>query len=221
LRTLILNFKNYNEVLGRASMQLARAAEQVAAKTDVEIILAPPTTMLGAVAAVVKLPVFAQAVDSAPLGQTTGAVPARMVKASGASGTLLNHSERRLVGPELEKAFSAAREAGLKVCLCSATVEEAVKVSALAPEYLALEPPELIGTGVAVSRARPELISESVKSLRTASYKGSILCGAGIVGGDDVTKAIGLGAEGVLVASSVVKAKNWGIKILELARPLE
>ena len=34
------------------------------------------------------------------------------------------------------------------------------------------------------------------------------LCGAGIVSGEDVKKAIELGTRGVLVASSIVKSKD-------------
>jgi len=46
------------------------------------------------------------------------------------------------------------------------------------------------------------------------------LCGAGIVTGEDVAAAVKLGAKGVLVASGIVKAKNWIKVIEELAVPL-
>ena len=44
-----------------------------------------------------------------------------------------------------------------------------------------------------------------------------LLCGAGIVSGQDVRKAIELGSEGILVASGIVKAKNWSGIIDEFA----
>jgi triosephosphate isomerase len=56
--------------------------------------------------------------------------------------------------------------------------------------------------------------------VRKTGYSGKILCGAGIVSGEDVRKAVELGAEGVLVSSSVVKASDWDGKLRELAEPL-
>jgi triosephosphate isomerase len=43
-----------------------------------------------------------------------------------------------------------------------------------------------------------------------------LLCGAGIVSGEDVAAAIRLGTQGILVASSVVKAQDWRAKLREL-----
>ncbi len=85
---------------------------------------------------------------------------------------------------------------------------------------MAIEPPELIGSGVAVSRARPELVERTVSVVRGTGFRGRILCGAGIVTGEDVEKAVRLGADGVLAASSVVKARDWESKVRELARSL-
>ena len=48
-----------------------------------------------------------------------------------------------------------------------------------------------------------------------------VLCGAGITNGDDVIAAQKLGADGILVASGVVKAKDPHIALLDLARSLK
>jgi len=45
-----------------------------------------------------------------------------------------------------------------------------------------------------------------VKRIRSVNPEVGILCGAGITTGEDVYAALKLGAEGVLVASGVVKA---------------
>ena len=71
-----------------------------------------------------------------------------------------------------------------------------------------------------MSKARPELVQKTVASVRKTGYGGKILCGAGIVSGEDVTKAVELGVDGVLVASSVVKAPDWESQVTELARSL-
>ena len=36
-----------------------------------------------------------------------------------------------------------------------------------------------------------------------------LLCGAGIVTAEDVERAIELGSHGILVASGIVKSRNW------------
>ena len=220
-RTLILNFKNYSEALGAKSLELSRAAERVSSVVDVEIMVAPPTPMIGAVASAVNNRVFSQKADVGVVGKSTGALIPESIKAAGAAGSLLNHSEARVPPPGLSTLVARLKSVGLEVCLCAQTPREVKKLAALSTEYLAFEPPELIGGGVAVSRARPELIEDCVKEARSAAYRGKILCGAGIVDGEDVRIAVKLGVDGVLVSSSVVKAMNWDGKITELALALQ
>jgi triosephosphate isomerase len=82
---------------------------------------------------------------------------------------------------------------------------------------IAVEPPELIGSGIAVSKAKPEIITETVSRIRRINNDVVILCGAGITSGEDVRGALRLGTQGVLVASGVVKAKNQAAAIEDLA----
>lgn len=217
MKTLLVNFKNYPEVLGEGSVRLAEAVRRV---EGVDTIVAPPTPMLAKVASIVKVKVYSQSVGSESGDKSTGAILPEAVRGAGGAGTILNHSESRRPLAELRTLLPRVAKAGLDVCLCSQTAEEAATLASLAPRYVAIEPPELIGTGVAVSKARPELIEETVRSVRKTGFKGQILCGAGIVDGEDVRKAVELGSDGVLVASSVVKAKDWGAKVGELARSL-
>lgn len=83
-------------------------------------------------------------------------------------------------------------------------------------------PPELIGTGKAVSKERPEVISRTVELVSRISKGVHVITGgAGIESGSDVSAALSLGGtQGVLVASAIVKARNWRDKITELALPL-
>ncbi len=221
MKTLLLNLKNYPEVLGDGAVKFAQAAAKVAAKTKVEVVVSPPNSMLALVATRVSIPVFCQSVGMESGEKTTGADLPEAVVAAKAVGTLLNHSEARKPHAELRQLVPRVRGLGLKVCLCARSAEESVALSALGPEYMAVEPPELIGSGIAVSRAKPEIVRGTVEGLRRAAYRGRILCGAGIVDGEDVKKAVALGADGVLVSSSVVKARDWEGKISELALSLE
>jgi len=215
-RTFIVNFKNYPEVMGAGSLRLATVAAGLAPRLGVELVLAPPTPMLHSVSSAVSLPVFSQRVDLGEQGKSTGATIPESVKAAGCSGSILNHSESRVPFPVLAETIGRMKSLGLRSCACAETSREAAKISKLDPEFLAIEPPELIGTGRAVSKASPELITESASAVAKAGYKGSFLCGAGIVTGDDVAAAIKLGTEGILVASSVVKAQDWSSKLAEL-----
>ena len=217
---MIVNCKNYPEVLGEGSVRLALAVSKVSQSMNVNAIIAPPTPMLGLVSSMTKARVFSQAVAINTGDKTTGATTPESVKAAGATGTILNHSESRRPPSELSRLVPRVAGLGLEVCLCAQTSQEAARLARLSPAYIAVEPPELIGTGVAVSKARPELIERTVSSVRKAGYAGRILCGAGIVSGEDVEKAVELGSDGVLVASSVVKARDWDAKVSELANSL-
>ena len=217
----IINFKNYGEILGEGGLRLVEAAERVSGSLDVSIVVAPPVPMLYAVASRARIPVFSQRVDNGDEGKSTGSVIPEALKESRCAGSILNHSESRVPLESIGQIIPRMGRLGLSTCLCAESAAEVSAMAALSPEFLAIEPPELIGTGVAVSKARPEVVSGSVEAARGRGYRGRVLCGAGIVSGEDAGAAIRLGAGGILVASSVVKAKNdWEAKIRELASAL-
>ncbi len=215
---ILINFKCYLEATAERAVSLAKAAERAAQETGVSVAVAPQFQDIGLVAKQVTVPVFAQHVDGVKPGSHTGHILAESVKAAGALGTLLNHSERRLVLSEIETGISRAKEAGLRTCVCANTSAVSGAVSAIGPDMVAVEPPELIGSGIAVSKAQPEIITETVKRIRAVNHSVVILCGAGITSGGDVAAAIKLGSQGVLVASGVVKAKNQFDAVLDLAQ---
>jgi triosephosphate isomerase len=220
MKTLIVNFKNYPGVLGDGSVRLALAMERVAETLEVEMIAAPPPPFLALVASKTKIQVYSQTVSGKAGDKTTGAILPEAARAAGAKGTILNHSESKSAPPELLALVPRLVGMGMGVCLCAETSQEATALAPLGPKYIAIEPPELIGSGVAVSKAKPELVERTVTEVRKSGYGGRILCGAGIVSGEDVAKAVELGVDGVLVASSVVKAAAWESKVRELANSL-
>ena len=220
--TLIINFKNYREVLGKRSLILAEEAERVSeGRTGVEVIVCPPSPVLQSVAGGVGIAVFSQKLEEGEEGKSTGAMIPESVLEAGCRGSILNHSEARTGVDTIGRLVARARGIGLRICVCAENAEEMVAISRFAPEFLAIEPPELIGTGISVSKARPGLIKDSVEMVRQAGFTGKILCGAGIVTGDDARAAMRLGAEGVLVASSIVKAGAREMKIREIIEALE
>jgi triosephosphate isomerase len=220
LPILIINFKTYPEVSGLKAVKLARYAESVAKEMSVSIAVSPPTPNLASVAAEVNLPVLAQHVDPVKPGGTTGYAPVELIKDAGAVGSLINHSEHRIPRKLVAATVEKLNELGMTSVVCAGTLREVVPLAKLKPTFLAVEPPELIGSGIAVSRARPELISDSVKAVSKAAPSVEVICGAGVVDGNDVASALKLGARGVLVASGIVKADDVPAKIREMADPL-
>jgi triosephosphate isomerase (TIM) len=217
---LIVNFKNYPEVLGAGAAKLAAEAERAAEKTGADIVVAPPSPSIALVASRVGIPVFAQSLDPDEGDRTTGAFIPEAARAFGATGSILNHSEARVGATVLKRLIPRLKVLSLKSCVCARTSREAGNLSGLKPDFIAVEPPELIGSGVAVSKARPRVVSSAVADLRERGFRGKVLCGAGITDGADVAKALELGADGVLVSSAIVKAPDWGRKLEELARSL-
>jgi len=205
---LVVNFKTYPEGSGARAVALAELCERAATSSGVQIIVCPPMVDLARVAHHVKIPVFAQHVDPVPAGSTTGHSPLEAVASAGAKGTLLNHAEHRLRLSEISALIEAVRRAGLQSIVCADTLATSRACAAMGPDFVAIEPPELIGGEVSVTTARPEVVQGTVEAIRSINPKVRVLCGAGVRTGADVATALRLGTIGVLLASGVVLAKE-------------
>jgi len=215
----IINCKNYEEISGSQITKFVKIAEKISKKYNVKIAIAPPQHLLGQVAAS-KILIFAQHLDDSKVGSTTGFMIPELVKKSKINGSLINHSEHRISSKEISALVNKLRKLKMISVVCVKNVAEAKKYAKLNPDYIAIEPPELIGSGRAVSKEKPELITNAVIAVNGSKHKTKLLCGAGIVSGNDVQKAIQLGAKGILVASGIVKAKNWNKIIDEFAKAM-
>ena len=214
---MVVNFKTYMEATGKRAIEVAKVAEDVSRETGVTIVVAPQFTDIEPVSKTVDIPVFSQHIDAVKPGAHTGHVLAEAVKSAGADGSLLNHSERRINPSEITESVKLCAEADLRSLVCADTTEASVGIAKMMPDMIAIEPPELIGTGISVSKARPELITESVNEIRKLNRGVKVLCGAGVTSAEDVSKAIELGSEGVLVASGIVKSKDPRIVLQRMA----
>ncbi|MEM2185688.1 MAG: triose-phosphate isomerase [Thermofilaceae archaeon] len=217
---ILINFKCYREASGKRGLELARVAEQISRETGVCIAVAPQLTDLAFIASQVEIPVFSQHVDDVEPGSHTGHVTLEAIRDAGAVGTLINHSERRVRADQIDVVVKKARTLNLTTVVCTNTPEVTAAMAALGPDMVAIEPPELIGTGIPVSRAKPEVVTSSVELVRRVNPQVRVLCGAGITTGEDVAAALRLGTVGVLLASGVVKAKDWRKAIFDLIEPI-
>ncbi len=217
---IIVNFKTYKESTGDNAIKLAEICNKIAEETKTSIAVAAQSTDIYRIAKIVSMPVLSQHIDAISFGKNTGFLLPESVRQAGAEATLLNHSEHRLDFDVLKSSIERARQARLKTVVCAKNVEDAKKIASLNPDFIAVEPPELIGSNISVSEAKPEVISDAVKAIKSINNKIKVLCGAGIHNKDDVKKSIELGAEGILVASGVVKAENQESALRDLINGL-
>jgi len=215
----IINCKNYDEVSGEKITKLVKTAQKISRKYGIKIAVAPPQHLLSQVASS-RIPILAQHVDDSKVGSTTGFMIPELLKKSKVKGSLINHSEHRISSKEIEHLVKRLRKLRIISVVCVKNVAEALKYAKLNPNYIAIEPPELIGSGKAVSKERPELITRAAIAVKSAKNQTKLLCGAGIVSGEDVKQSMILGSKGILVASGIIKAKNWQKIIEEFAKAM-
>ena len=215
----IINCKNYDEVAGEKIIKLAKLSEKISKKYKTPIAIAPPHHLIPLITKF-RITILTQHLDDKKVGSTTGFMVPEIVKKSKIDGSIINHSEHRITEKEIKSLVKRLKKLKLRTVLCVKNVSEAKRYAKLNPTYIAIEPPELIGTGRAISTERPQLITNAVDAVRSAKNSTKLLCGAGIVSGDDVARAKELGSKGILVASGIVKAKNWEKIIGEFSRAL-
>ncbi|MCE4616993.1 MAG: triose-phosphate isomerase [Desulfurococcales archaeon] len=216
---LVVNFKAYPTSHGQKALEMAKAAFHVSNQVETEIILVPPHTEIYRISQVYSQ-TYGQPPDISGQGAYTGRVSLEMIVSAGAKGVLINHSEKKIPYNMLVQMISNAKRYGLKTIVCAETPVEAKAIALAEPDYIAIEPPELIGTGIPVSKAKPEIITQSIDAVSKINPSIPVLAGAGITNGDDAYTAIQLGAAGVLVASAVMKHKEPQSKLNELATAL-
>lgn len=212
---ILINYKAYRKATGNNTEALTEKIESASKKTEREVAVAPQTADLNRVKSE-ELQLFSQHVDPVDTGSHTGSNQIKAVKDTGATGTLINHSEKRLETEKIKKTVEKCSKNDITTVVCAQTPEECEKYADFNPDYIAFEPPELIGGDVSVSKSEPELIEEAVEK---SGYV-STLTGAGIKTREDVEKSIELGCEGVLVASGVIKSEDVEKEVLELCNGL-
>jgi len=213
---IVVNFKGYSKAMGEKAEELAEICAKVSEDTGKEIVICPQPQDIQRVSGK-GVEVFAQHVSRKDTGSHTGHVMAEGVKRAGAEGVMIDHSERRLEPEIIEKTVEKAKELELDTILCAKTPDEVEQYSKFRPDYISIEPPELIGGETAVSTARPEMIRDSVE--KTAEGV-KTLAGAGIKSREDVEKSVELGCAGILVASGIVKAEKPEEALRDLCKGL-
>ncbi|MDR2873375.1 MAG: triose-phosphate isomerase [Methanobrevibacter sp.] len=213
---VILNFKTYIESSGANGLNLAKALEIVADETGINMVAGPQTVDIYKIKEETRIPIVAQHIDNVNPGGHTGSNLLECLKESGVDGSLINHSEKRMTLADIDENIKKLNNNDLTSIVCTNNVNTSEAVANFKPDFIAVEPPELIGSGISVSQAEPEVVEGTVKRVKSVNKNIKVLCGAGISTGDDMKAALDLGAEGVLLASGIILSKDPKQALLDL-----
>jgi triosephosphate isomerase len=203
---------------GGAVLELAKHADAMSKKYDVQIVFTPQYVDISLVAREMKrVLVFAQHMDSLPVGRGIGSVLPEAVKAAGAAGVLLNHIERRLSMDELRRTMQRADEVGLATMVCADNLEDAVVIARMNPNIIIAESPDLIGVGKREDNDQ-QAIAKINRAVWLVNPEIRVLHGAGISSGRDVYDVIAAGAQGAGSTSGIIMAKNPFAMLEEMIR---
>ena len=157
--TIVLNVKTYSEATGDKAVEIGLLMDKISQETGASMAIAVQATDITICSSRLKIPVFAEHIDPIKPGSHTGWTLPEAVKNAGAIGTLINHSEHRLKLADIDVCITRAKELGLDHIVCSNNVATSKAIAAFSPNFVAVEPPELIGGDISVTAAESNLSS--------------------------------------------------------------
>ena len=193
---------------GEGLLVLARHADAMSRKYGVQVILTPQHVDIAPLARELRdVRVFAQHMDHLPVGRGVGSVLPEAVRAAGAVGVMLNHTEKKLRREDLEQTMQRAAEVGLATMVCADDLDEARAIARLRPDIIIAEAPGQIGAG---RRGEDDagVISRINRAVWEVDPGIRVLHGAGISSGQDVYSVIAAGAQGTGSSSGIFRAAD-------------
>ena len=206
--------KNY--IYGDAVLEYARAADAASKEHDVDVLFVAPYTELRRVRENTdRLIVLAPYMDALQPGRGIADVLPEALKAAGAQGVVLNHSERPMTLNAIRKTIDRANELDLLTFICADSIVEAQALALFHPDILNPEPTELIGSGNVSDMGYVREVIRAVKSIDR-----SILVeqAAGITTSQQVYDFIMVGSEAVGSASGILNSANPYALLNEMIR---
>jgi triosephosphate isomerase (TIM) len=228
-----INFKNYTSGIGEKQRELLDFLESLSATNNPSssipnskflipnsIQLVVPPTELSPIWQKYNFPLWSEHCDPVKNSKSTGWISTEQIKEAGGIGTMLNHSEHRLPFSVIKQTTEICHEHNLKVLICCENEKEAIMYSGLHPEFLAYEPPELIANKTQSVTSKTKEIRQIVSFLKSSSPTPyslptiTFLIGAGIRSKEDIKIGKSLGAQGILISSSIMEGSHEEIKKL-------
>lgn len=192
---------------GKELLELVRRIDEIAQKYSMDVIVDPQTVDIKMIADNTsdRIRLYAQHMDSIPVGRGMGEALAEALKEAGAEGVMINHAEKKLSLAAVKESIKRADEAGLATMVCADSLEEIREIAYMAPNILVAEPTELIGSGKAVDK---EYVDNCIDIIKSINKDILVLPSAGIASGKDCYNIVSLGADASGSSSGIVKAPD-------------
>jgi triosephosphate isomerase (TIM) len=212
---IFVNYKSGQGAIGENALKLTEALKEAQEETSIKIIPVPHDFDFQACFEVWEGEMWAQNADRG-YGDT-GRNDPETLSDLGVSGVFLNHSEHKFERWEdLELVVDDCRTFGLTSLVFGGTFDEMLKLAQLGPDFIAYEPPELVGSkDTSVARSKPEVIGEVAELAKRNNIP--LIVGAGVKDVSDVEVCVRLGASGIAISSAIVNAEDPKAAVLELA----
>lgn len=213
---LVVNPKSY--LYGAKSLELALAADQVAADTGLEIYFTCPYADIRMIKEKTKnIIVCAQSLDPLVPGRGMGHVLPESLKEAGAGAVFLNHAENPKTLTDLYACIKRAKELDLVTIVCADSTVEAKAVACMGADIVLAEPTDLIGTGHV---ADDSYTIETVKALHEISLHVLVMIASGVSTAEDCYHVISLGADGTGATSGILNAPDPAQRVREMAEAI-
>jgi triosephosphate isomerase len=206
IRTPFFETSVKNYIYGDAVLEYAKAADAASKEYDVDVLFVAPYTEIRRVKENTdRLIVFAPYMDAIKPGRGIADVLPEALKAAGAQGVVLNHSERPMTLNTIKKNIDRANELDLLTFVCADTIAEAQALALLHPDILNPEPTELIGSGN-VSDMR--YVRDVIRAVKSIDQSILVEQAAGITTAQQVYDFIMAGSEAAGSASGILNSAN-------------
>lgn len=213
---LIVNPKSY--LYGNASLELAKAADQVAADTGLQIYFTCPYADIRLIKENTEhVIVCAQSMDPLTPGRGMGHVLPESLKEAGAEAVFLNHAENQKTLAELYATIKRAKELDMITVVCADSTAEAKAAACMDADIVLAEPTDLIGTGQV---AEDSYTTETVKALNEVNPNVLVMIASGVSTAEDCYNVVKLGADGTGATSGILNAPSPAVRVREMAEAI-
>lgn len=209
-----VNPKSY--LYGDESLELAKAADAIAAETGLSMFFTCPFADIRYIKENTShLLITAQHMEPLVPGRGMGHVLPESLKAAGAGAVFLNHAENPLTLSNLYHNICRARELEMLSIVCADSADESAAVAELGPDIILSEPTALIGTGQAADN---RYIHETIRRIHAVNDQIQVIIASGITTADDVYNVIHEGGDGSCATSGILGAPDRALRIEEMAK---
>lgn len=213
---LIVNPKSY--LYGKESLELALAADQVAADTGLQMYFTCPYADIRMIKENTKhVIVCAQSFDPLTPGRGMGHVLPESLKEAGADAVFLNHAENPKTVNDLYKCIKRAKELDMTTVVCADSTVEAKAVACMDADIVLAEPTDLIGTGKV---ADDSYTTDVVKCLNEVNPNVLVMIASGVSTAEDCYNVVKLGADGTGATSGILNAPSPAQRVREMAEAI-